>query len=254
MLTTSERPQKAPAKTEPKGNARWAGGFYAALAFFGAMAHFYIRGTVYKPGDAAATAAAVAENVDLVRLGVLFDLVGAAAYLFLALALHRLFRHLQRDVANVMVILVAIGAGITTLNMVFQVGAILTATDPSYTEGLGGADSEVLTLLLFDLQYYGYILLQVFTGLWLIPLGFLALRSNGFPRPLCWLLMLGSLSYLGDLVLQVQFPAQAMELSEVVLAPVAVVEAWMIGYLCIRGVGRNFKSELARTSWSGSPS
>ena len=237
MLTTNPDQR---ALESPRQTARWAAIFYTALVIFGGFAHVYVRGKVYVPGDAAETASRISEHESLVRFGVFSDLVGVVAYLLLAFAFHRLLRHISRDLANVMVVLVAIAVGITSLNMIFQVGGILTATDPSYTQGLAFSDAQALTLLLFDLQFYGYILVQVFTGLWLVPLALLAHKSNGFPKPLCWLLIIGCVCYLVDLLIHLMFPDAGRDSSDFVVATAIVAEMWMVGYLWFRGVGKKF--------------
>ncbi len=56
-------------------------------------------------------------------------------------------------------------------------------------------------LLLLDTQHYGILIAQIFFGLWLVPLGYLAYRSSGmFPKWLGVLLILGGVCYLVDLL------------------------------------------------------
>lgn len=224
-----------------KSIARLAGLFYLGLIIAGIFAHAYVReAMVYVPGDAAATASNIVDHETLARFGVLADLIGAASFLFVGFAVHRLFRHLNKDAANALVTLVAIAVGMTCLNMIFQVGGIITATDPTYLEGLGADGANALSLLMFDLQYYGYILLQVFTGLWLLPFGYLILRSNGFPKLFGWLIVLGGFCYLADLGLHVMAPDTASDISLLVLTPAILGEFLMVGYFLVRGVGANF--------------
>jgi len=100
--------------------------------------------------------------------------------------------------------------------------------------GVGGSDA--LVLLLLDLQHYGYLIAQIFFGLWLFPLGLLAYRSAMFPRTLGVLLMVGTICYLVDVLLQFLAPDFATASSALILVPAIIGEIWMLAYLLIKGV------------------
>ena len=224
------------AMTSPVRVARAAGVFYLVVAVFGAFAQI-VRVRIYAPGDPSTTAENVVANAGLVRLSVMADLVQATFMVFVVMALYRLLRHVNKSVAQAMVILVAVSVAITCLNMVHQFGAVLVATEPSYATAFGADESQALVLLLLDLQHYGYLIAQIFFGLWLFPLGLLAYRSNLFPRPLGVLLMLATAAYLTDVALQFLAPDLASSMSPLVLVPVVILaEVSMLGYLLIKGV------------------
>lgn len=149
-------------------------------------------GKVYVPGDATATAANVAVNSGLVRLGVLADLFQATVWVFLALTLYILLKHVHQSTARAMVVLVAVGAAITCLNDVFQFESVRAATDASYATALGAAGSRALVLLLLDIHHYGFLIAQIFFGLWLVPFGYLAYKSGMFPKALGIALIVGA--------------------------------------------------------------
>ncbi len=232
MLTS---PDSGGLRMEPKALARMAGLFYVLLVIAGGFAHVFVRGKVYVPDDPAETARLVTQHANLVRAGVLIDLIGALAFLMVGLTLFQLLQHVNRFVARLMVTLVAIAVAMTSLNLVFQYGGVLLATKDAYASG--SAD-ELSTSILFmlDLQFYGYVLVQAFTGPWLIPLGWLAARSGMFPRVLGGLLMVGGLSYVSDLIVQILNPSLAERASELILAPAVIAEVSLIGFLLIRGV------------------
>jgi hypothetical protein len=107
----------------------------------------------------------------------------------------------------------------------------------AYASAFGAEGSDALVLLLLDLQHNGYLIAQIFFGLWLFPLGLLAYRSGLFPRLIGALLMLGSVSYLIDVVLQFLVPDLADAVSAPILIPVVILaEVSMLGYLLIKGV------------------
>src|SRR5580658_5843513 len=105
-----------------------------------------------------------------------------------------------------MLVLVALATGIICLNAVFQFEGLRVATDNSYAAAFGAAGSNALVLLLLDAQHYGSLIAQVFFGLWLVPLGYLAGKSGLFPRWLGVVLIVGGVCYLVDLLAAFLFP------------------------------------------------
>ncbi|HJW48067.1 MAG TPA: DUF4386 domain-containing protein [Candidatus Limnocylindria bacterium] len=226
-----------------KQHARFAGVLYLIVAIFGGFAHLIVRAQVYVPGDAAATAQSVVTNSGLVRAGVVADLFQATVFLFLGMALYQLLKHVNVGAGRAMVILVAIATTIICLNMVFQFAALLVATNGAYVAAFGAAGASALVLLLLDIQHYGYLIAQIFFGLWLVPLGYLAYRSGMFPRALGVLLIAGGISYVVDMLVLFLFPGFGETISAVVIIPPAVAELWMVAYLLTKGVRAQRRDE-----------
>jgi hypothetical protein len=221
--------------TGQKHLARTAGVYYLVVAVFGGFAHA-VRTQVYVPGDATTTADNVATHADLVRFSFAADLVQATFAVLLVMALYRLLRHAGPSMARAMVVFVVLQVGITCLNLVHQFGALMVATQSSYSNAFGDEGTDALVLLLMELQHNGYLVAQIFFGLWLFPLGLLAYRSGMFPRALGVILMVATGAYLVDTVLQFMAKDLADVVSGPALIPVVIVaEVWMMGYLLIIG-------------------
>ncbi len=222
--------------TSPRRLARTAGALYLVVGVLGGFAYAFLTGRVYVPGDPAATAGNVREHADLVRLAVVADLTQATVFVVLGMTLYLLLRRVHENAARAMVVFVAVAATITCLNLVFEFAALLVATDPSYVGAFGSAGSDALVLLLLDIQHYGYLIAQIFFGLWLVPLGFLAYTSRMFPRPLGVLLVVAGVCYLVDLLVLFLAPDLGARVNSALVAPPVVAEVWMLGYLLVRGV------------------
>lgn len=222
--------------TNPKTLARFAGLLYLTLAVLGGWAELYVRGTVYVPGDAAATADNIVDHARLFRLGLTADILMATFFVFLGLALYRLLHHVSGRAATALMVFVAVGAGSILVNLTFHFGALLVATDPSYAASLGAGGGDALTLLLLDLHHYGYILGGVFFGLWLLPMGYLAYRSNMFPKSLGVLLIIGSFAWIADPLIAFTLPGVPGVLRHAMSIPTAIAEFGLILYLLIVGV------------------
>lgn len=219
--------------------ARIAGVLYLCVGIFGGFAQGFVYPKVYAAGDAATTAGNVVANSGLVRLGVVADLLDQTVFVFLALTLYILLKHVHKSVARAMVVLVALAAGITCLNAVFEFEGLRVATDSSYASAFGTAGSNALVLLLLDTQHYGLLIAQIFFGLWLVPLGYLAYRSGMFPKWLGVLLIVGGVCYLVDMLALFLVPDFGQRISAFVVIPSAIAEISMVVYLLvIAGKGR----------------
>jgi len=222
--------------TSPKRLARIAGVLYLLVGIFGGFAEGFVEPKMYAAGNAATTAGNVVANAELVRLGVLADLFQATVWVFLGLTLYLLLKHVNKSVAMAMVVLVAIGAGIVCLNAVFEFEGLRAATGAVNLAAFGTAGSNTLVLLLLDTQHYGLLIAQIFFGLWLAPLGYLAYKSGWFPKALGVLLVVGSACYLVDLLAAFLAPDLGQKIHAFIVIPCAIAEVWMVGYLLVVGV------------------
>jgi hypothetical protein len=222
-------------ESSPKRLGRTAGLLYLLVGIFGAFAIGIVYPAIYVAGDAAKTTANVVANSGLVRGAVVADLFQATVWIFLAMVLYRLLKPVNKSVASAMVVLAAIGAGITCFNVVFEFEGWRVATGAVNATALGTAGSNALVLLLLDAQHFGIFVAQVFMGLWLAPLGYLAYKSGRFPKALGVVLIVATVTYLVDVLAVLTFPDVAKGTHVVVSAVATIAEAWMVGYLLVIG-------------------
>ena len=222
--------------SSPKRLARIAGVLYLLNGIFSGFALLFVYAKVYVPGDAAKTAGNLVANSGLVRMGVVADLVQATVWVFLAMTLYLLLKHVNKSVASAMVVLVAIGAGIVMLNEVFGFEGLRVATGAVNLASLGAAGSNALALLLVDAQHYGLLIAQIFFGLWLVPLGYLAFKSGWFPKVLGVVLILGAVCYIVDMLALFLVPDFGKAIHGLVNIPSAIAEVSMVLYLLVIGV------------------
>jgi hypothetical protein len=223
--------------TSPKRLARIAGVLYLLVGIFGGFAEGFVEPKMYAAGNAAASAGNVVANSGLVRIGVVSDLLDQTFFVFLVLALYILLKNVNQNVARAMLVLVVIAATITCLNTVFEFEALRVATGAVNLGSVGTGGSNALVLLLLDTQHYGILIAQIFFGLWLVPLGYLAYRSSGwFPKWLGILLIVGGACYLVDLLAQFLVPDVGQQIHGFITIPSALAEITMVLYLLIIGV------------------
>ena len=245
-MTTSPNPSTvAPQVVGARRLARLAGLLYLLVVVFGVLAHVVVRGQLYIPGDAAATAANLAAHPALFRLGFVADLCMATFLLLTAMALYRLLRHVHPDAAAAMVVFAAVGVAITFAVLSQTFAAFLVATAPQYTALT--TEGAPLALLLLDTHHYGYLSAQVFFGLWLLPLGYLMYRSTMFPRWLGVLLVAACVGFLLDTVLLFLAPAMRDALDPIIGSLTSAAELVAVAWLLIRGANTR-ESEGAAAS------
>src|SRR5438552_8065955 len=219
--------------SSPKRLARIAGVFYLLVGIFGGFAEGFVDPKMYVAGDAAATTANVLANSGLVRMGVVAHLVDGAFFALTALTLYVLLKHVHQSVARAMLVFVVIAVGMISLNAVFQFEGLQVATDGSYVTAFGAAGANAIVLLLLDIQHYGTLAAQVFFGLWLAPLGYLAYKSGLFPRALSVVLVAATVSYLADLLAAFLLPDLAKQIHPFLVIVPAIAEIWMVLYLLV---------------------
>lgn len=216
--------------------ARIAGLLYLIVGIFAGFADAYVPGKVYAAGDSATTAANVLANADLIRIGVVADLFQATVFVFLAMVLYALLKEVNKNAARAMLVLVAITATIMCLNNIFQLAAMLVATDKSYVAAFDTAGSNALVMLLLDMHHYGFLIAQIFFGLWLVPLGYLAYTSGLFPKALGIVLIVGGACYLVDMLAAFLAPDLGKHIHAFLAIPPTIAEVWTLGYLLVKGI------------------
>lgn len=222
--------------SSPKRLARIAGLFYLLVGITGGFAEGFVDPKIYVAGNATATAGNVLANVGLVRMGVVSHLVDAVFFVLTAMALYILLEHAHKSVARAMLVFVAVAAGIITLNAVFQFEGLQVATNASYVTTFGAAGSNALVLLLLDIQHYGTLAAQVFFGLWLAPLGYLAYKSGLFPKTLGVTLVAATVCYLVHLITAFLVPDFHQQIQAFIVIVPTIAEIWMVVYLLVVGV------------------
>lgn len=76
---------------------------------------------------------------------------------------------------------------------------------------------------------------EIFFGLWLIPMGWLVLRSGWLPRLLGRILIVGGVGYVLSAFATYSFP-DAGVIASLLSLPATIGELWIVGYLIIWGL------------------
>lgn len=165
--------------------ARLAGFLYLIVVISGIFSLGYVPSQVpVNAGDAASVASLLKEET-LFRGGIAAGLVCYTAFLLLPLTLFRLLEPAGPMLARAMVALASASVPMAIFNLAHLLQAAAAAR----------AGQTALTLSEIGAYDDGLLMVQLFWGLWLLPLGMLVLRSGAIPRLFGVLLMLGCLAY-----------------------------------------------------------
>jgi hypothetical protein len=175
-----------------KNPGRFAGLLYLLTSFVGFFAMGYVPNKVIVHGNAAATAINIAASETLFRLGIASEIIGHTGFVFVALALYDLLQGVNRRHASLMVILIVVSVPIAVLNELNSIAALVLVRGADFLSIFEKPQREALAMLFLNLHDRGFVLAEVFWGLWLFPLGLLVYRSRFLPRFLgVWLALAG---------------------------------------------------------------
>ena len=171
---------------------RFAGLLYVLTSIVGFFAMGYVPGKLIVHGNAAATAGNIAANETLFRLGIAGELIGQAAFIFVALALYDLLKGVNRRHALLMLGLIVVSVPIAFLNELNSIAALVLVRGADFLSTFERPQRDALAMLFLNLHHYGFVVAEIFWGLWLFPLGLLVYRSRFLPRFLgVWLVFAG---------------------------------------------------------------
>jgi len=175
-----------------KNPGRFAGLLYVLTSIVGFFAMGYVPSKLMVHGNAAATAGNIAASEMLFRLGIAGELIGQAAFIFVALALYDLLKGVSRRHASLMVILIVVSIPIALVNELNSIAALVLVRGAEFLAVFEKPQRDALAMLFLNLHHYGFVVAEIFWGLWLFPLGLLVYRSRFLPRFLgVWLALAG---------------------------------------------------------------
>lgn len=146
--------------------------------------------------DAAATAARVLSHETLYRWGMLTETLGAVIFVGLSLALYRLFEDVDRHRARQLVALVLVSSALGLVTVVFSAAALLVFRGGAAFIAVDDHTREVIGMILIRMHGQANSINQTLWGLWLLPFGWLVVRSRFLPRWLGYWLLLDGIGWI----------------------------------------------------------
>jgi hypothetical protein len=217
-----------------KDQGRFAGLLYVLISIFGVFALIYVPGKVIVHGNATATAGNIVAYETLFRSGIATELLGQAAFIFVARALYDLLRGVSQRLASIMFTLIVVSVPIAFINELNALAALVLIRGSDFLSTFSTPQRESLAMLFLNLHGRGFVICGIFWGLWLFPLGLLVYRSTFIPRILGVLLMLACVGWLVNSVTSLVWPDYADAVSRW-MTPLTFGELIFMFWLLIRG-------------------
>jgi hypothetical protein len=167
-----------------KKQARFAGLLYLLASIPAPFALIYVPNTLIVKGDATATANHIRASETLFRLGIASELFGFIMFIFVVLALYRLFKGVNEKHALAMAILLLISLPISLVNGLNDLAALILLSGADFLSVFEARQLDALAYVFVRLHGQGFVVAQIFWGLWLFPFGILVIRSGFIPRVL----------------------------------------------------------------------
>jgi len=219
----------------PKKTARIAGLMYLGVIVFGILSQVIRMGFIVD-GDAATTANNIMAN-EMLFLGTnVLWLISEMFLLWLGLALYILLKPVNKNLATLMMLFVAVGVAIESINTLNLIDTVQLLSGADY---LAAFSTEQLNAqVMFHLHSWeaGYSIAAIMSfGPWLIPLGYLFYESGYIPR------IIGIIAILAGIGILIEgFQALLLPGLEVISLPAGVVAAIgefaICGWLLVIGV------------------
>lgn len=220
-----------------KKTARLAGLLYFIWVLTGIYGLMYVSSKTIVAGDARATAEKMLNNEFLFRTGIVNDIISNSLWVFIAMALYKLFRQVNQRQAKLLVSLVLVQVPVMFFMEALSLTSLMAFKGEIFKE-FSIAQRQDLAMTLLKINNYGTMVLESFWGLWLFPFGQLVYKSGFIPKALGIFLVINGVAYVVHSfthILLPQYQSVVYQLS---------VPLWTLGeisitlWLLIKGVKR----------------
>ncbi len=215
--------------------SRIAGLIYLAMAITGVVGLLVVPSQIFVVGDAAKTAANIADNEFLFRVGIFFQILTQVIFIFLVLSLLALFKGVDKKLSKLMFVLVVAAVPIAFVLTFFEVGALILLSGADYLNAFTSDQLNALAMALLELYNQGVFIIGIFWGLWLLPFGLLVYKSGFLPKWLGILLIINGFAYIADAKIFLLYPDIHESATNFLALPIALGELATVLYFLIRG-------------------
>lgn len=211
-----------------KNLSRLTGATYLLMVPFGILGILYIPNVILVPGDMVTTIENIRENLSMFHFSIFASLIVQLIQIVLVLLLYKLLSHASKTAGILMITFIVPAVSIAMLNEVSLLAISGLVSGAAYTASFTAEQVQGMVGLLFDMHQSGVMVAQIFWGLWLFPMGYLAYRSGYIPRLIGLLLMIGCFGYLADSLLFILNIEIGFTVSEFTFLGEVLLPLWLI--------------------------
>lgn len=215
-----------------KSNARIAGFLYLLQIPLGVFGIVYVPKQLIDKENIPLSIANIASNEFLFRLSIVSAILCALVTVGTAIFISKTLKPVSSQYAKWIVIFTLIVTPITLINELNNVAILQLTKHSEKVLNFSKSEAESIVGLFLNLHDYGIKIIDIFFGLWLLPMGYLVIKSKYIPKIIGYLLLLTCTGYLIDFTTFFLFPAFKIVVSEYVW----LGEVLMVLWLLIKGV------------------
>jgi len=220
----------------PNRTARIAGLLYVLMIPLGLLGILYVPNVLIVAGDSESTIANIVSHMGMFRLSIVTALVVQVAHIFIVLLLYRLLQAVNKSQATLMVIFMLVGIPVTMLNELNHFAILILLNGSDYLNVITKDQLQAMVPMFFRLHENGILIASIFWGLWLLPMGYLVIKSGFISKIPGILLIIAGAGYIIDVLARMLSP----NYGETVVASIVLVtlfgEIVFPIWLLIRGV------------------
>ena len=160
-------------------SAKIAGVFYLVFIVFSVLADQFAS---FAQGTSVQILERIALSQELFTLGLVFNILSGLFFLLTAWALFVLLKDINKNIAGLFLLLNLAGVVVQCISVTFLFACKELLSDSLFVNSINSVGLDSLSHLFINLYQNGFIIAQVFFGLWLLPLGYLIYKSKFLPK------------------------------------------------------------------------
>ncbi len=211
-----------------KSTARTAGLLYLLQIPLGVFGIIYVPKFLIDKRSLSQTIDNFSSNEFIFRLSIVSAIICALVTIATAVYISKILKVVNHNIAKWIVIFTLILAPITMINELNNVAILLIIQKSKYTVGFSNKETEALLYLFLNLHEYGIKMINIFFGLWLLPMGYLVIKSKYIPQIVGYLLLITCVGYLIDFVLFFLFSSLRITISDFTWIGEVIMVLWLL--------------------------
>ncbi len=217
-----------------KKTARLAGLLFLLWIITGFYDMFFVSPKIFVSGDPVATAQNILTHELLFRTSAFSGLITSIIWILLVLVFYRLFKSVNERYAKLLVAFVVVQVPVAFIKGAFSI-ATLMILKGEVLMSFEVSQRQDLAMLFLKINDYSVLALELFWGLWLLPLAILVYQSNFIPRLLGVWLIINGVVYILLSFTSIVFP-QYKDMVFTVGMPAMFGELALMLWLLIKGI------------------
>lgn len=174
-----------------KNVAKLSGFLFLLWIIAGFYEMLFVSPQIFVKGDSTASAQNILAHEVLFRSGIFSGLITSTIWIFLVLTFYQLFKPVNEKYAKLLVAFVIVQIPIAFIKGAFSIAALAILKGDVLTS-FELSQRQDLAMLFLKINDYSAVALELFWGLWLLPLAILVYQSNFIPRAIgIWLVING---------------------------------------------------------------